>query len=97
MRFRKRDKEIIFPVLDNYIDEILELCFPMKYFTLAVDNVFLEIKCNILCNTEILHCIGYNSTQLTANPEKVIDPGFACKDNSSKVKDIDFLLTEIFR
>jgi len=69
----------------------------VKYFSFPVHNIFLEVKSNILCNTEILHRIRYDSTQLVANPEKMINSCFACKDDCSEVKDIDFLLTEIFR
>ena len=97
MRLRQRDEEIIFTVFDNHIDQILKLCFPVKYFSFTVYNIFLKVECNILGNTEILHRIRNYSTQLGANPEKMINSGFACKDDSSEVKDIDFLLTEIFR
>src|SRR5664279_1908702 len=96
MGLGKRNKKIVFPMFDNNINKILKFGFPMKYFTLSVNNVFLKIECNILCNAEIFHSVGHNSTQLTAYPEKMINTGFACKDDCREIKDINFLLTKIF-
>ena len=73
-----------------YINKILKLGFTMKYLAFSVYNIFLEVKCDILSNTEILHSIRHYSPQLIANPEKVINSGFTCKNYCSKVKDIDF-------
>jgi hypothetical protein len=91
MGFRERNKEIVFLVFDYNVNKVLKLGFPMKNLTLPVNNVFLEIKCNILRDAEIFHCIRHNIPQLITYSEKVINPGFAGKDDRSKVKDIYFL------
>ena len=82
MRFRKRDKKVVFPVFDNYIDQILKFGFSMKYFPFSVNNILLKIKCNVFCNTEVFHCIRNNSPQFITDPEEMIYPGFACKNYS---------------
>lgn len=96
MRFRKRNKEIVIAVLDNNIYQVLELRFPMKNLSLPVYNVFLQIKCNILGYTEVLHRIRHHNSEFIADPEEMINTGFACKNNSSKVENIDLLMSEIF-
>jgi hypothetical protein len=95
MRFRERYKEIIFPVFDYYINKVLKLSLAMEYFSLAVDNVFLQVESHILCYAEILHSIRNNRSQFSAYPEKMIDAGLACEDNSRKIKYVDLLLPEI--
>src|SRR5665647_2258866 len=96
MRFGEWNKKIVFPVFYNNIYQVLKFSFPMKYFTLSVNNIFLQIKCNVFGNTKILHCIRNDCTKFSTNPEEVIYPCLAGEDDRSKVKYINFLLTEIF-
>ena len=83
-------------MLNNNIDQILKFGFPMKYFTFPVNNIFLEIESDVLRNAEIFHCIGHNCAEFAANPEKMINSGFACEDDCREIEDINFLLTKIF-
>ena len=96
MRFRKRNKEIVLPVFYNNINKILKFCFAMENLSFPVNNIFLQIKCNILGDAEIFHCIRNNCPEFITDPEEMIYSGFACKDYSSKIKNIDFLMSEIF-
>ena len=96
MWFRKRNKEIVLPVLDNDINQILEFGLAMKYLAFSVNDIFLEIECYIFGYAEILHCIRNHYSQFVTDPEKMIYSGFTRKNYSSKLKDIDFLLAEIF-
>lgn len=82
-------------MLNDYVDKILEFGLAVEDLSLPVNDVFLEIKSNILRDTEIFHCIRNNDAQLVADPEEMIYPGFACKDYGSKIQNIDFLVPEI--
>ena len=95
MGFRQRYKEIIILVLDDQVDNILKLRFPMEYFTLTINNIFLQVKCHILGYAEILHVVGDHNPQFIADPEEMVDTCFACKNHCCKVEDINFLLTKI--
>ena len=60
MRLRKGNKEIVFLVLYNNIDKILKFSFAMENLPFPVNNILLQIKCNIFRNAEILHCVRDN-------------------------------------
>ena len=95
MGLRERDKEIIVPVFNYYINKILEFCSSVKDFAFSVDYVFLKIESNIFSDAEILHRVGDTNSQLVAYSEEMIDTRFTCKDDSRKIENIDFLLAEI--
>jgi len=67
----------------------------MKDLSLPVYNIFLEIEGNVFRDAEVLHCIRNAYPKFTADPEKMIDAGLACKYYSSKIKNIDLLLAKI--
>ena len=83
-------------MFDNYFYEILKFGFPMKNLPFTVYNIFLQIESYIFSYAKIFHCIGHNNSHLITDPEEMIYPGFAGKNHSSKVKNIDFLLAKIF-
>jgi len=56
----------------------------MKDFTFPVNNVFLEIECNILCNAKILHGVRHHSSDLIAYPEEMINPVLLVKTTAVK-------------
>jgi len=95
VRVRKRDEEIVLPVFDYHINEILKFGFPMKDLPLPVNNVLLKIEGNIFGYAKIFHRIGNNDTQFIADPEKMINPGFAGKDHCREIKNIDLLMAKI--
>ena len=95
MRFRQGDKEIIIPVFDYYINKILKSSLAVEDLAFSVNNIFLKIESHVFCYAEIFHGIRNNYPEFAANPEKVIDPGFACKKYCRKIKNIDLLLAEI--
>lgn len=68
-------------MFNNDIDEILEFCLAMENLPLSVNYVFLQVKCNIFCNAEILHCVWDCDSQLIAYPEKVIYTSFTGEDH----------------
>ena len=88
-------EEIFFPVLDDHINKVFKIGFAVEYLALAVDNVFLEIKCNVFCYAEVLHRIRYGKSHLFTDPEKMINSGFGCENDRCEIGDIDLLLPEI--
>lgn len=89
-------KKLFFLVFFNHIDQIAESLLPVKYFAFAVLNVFLEVKCSGLGNTEVLHCIRNGDTHFTAHPEVVVNSISTGHDYRTIIKQIDPLFAKIF-
>ena len=83
-------------MFDDHINEVKEFSLSVKNFTFSINNVFLQIECHILSDTEIFHCIGHHNPQLVTYPEKMINSRFTVENYCSVVQNIDFLLPEIF-
>lgn len=68
----------------------------MEDFSFAIHDIFLQVECRGLGNTEVFHCIGYRDAGLLANLEKVIYSSTACKNNRGMIQDVDLLSPEVF-
>lgn len=66
-----------------------------KYLSLAINDIFLEIVSNLLGGAEIFHCVGDADAHLLAQTEKMIYRSLSSENNSCKIVDIDFLLSEL--
>lgn len=95
MGLGKGDEIIILTVLDNYVNQILEFCFPVEYFAFPVHNVFLEIECDVFGDAEILHRIRHCITHFIADSEEMIYACLACKNDCCELREIDFLGPEV--
>ena len=68
---------------------------PIENLTLTVEDEFLQVECNGLCNTEILGVLRNIDLEFLSGPEKMIN-GMAAGENDRAIKgDLNLLLSEI--
>ena len=77
--------------------QIMKAGVPVENFPLPVYNIFLQVECNIFSYTEIFHGVRYADAQFVTYSEEVINGRFTGKNYSAVIKNIDFLLPELFR
>jgi len=83
-------------VFDYHIDQILEFGFSMEDLPFPVDNVFLQVKCHVFSYAEVFHRIRNAYSEFVADPEKMVNGSFAREYHRIEIKNIDFLLPEVF-
>ena len=66
----------------------------IENLALAVDDVFLQIMCNCLAHTEVLHCVGHIEPQFLAQAEVMVDSRTGSENHRSVVVDGDFGLSK---
>lgn len=88
-------EEILILVLHYNINKILEFGFPVEDLPFAVDNIFLQVKCHVFGDAEILHGIRDRKAHLITDPEVMINGSFRGKNHCGKIGQVDFLLPEV--
>ena len=95
VRLAEREQELLLLVLDEQFDQIGERTVGKRNFTLAVDDVFLQVERHGLRLADVLHRFGNGDTRLLANTEKAVD-GRARRENYGRmIQYLDPLLPEL--
>ena len=95
MRFRNGQQVLLFFVLVEQFHEVCECAVGEKYFTLAVDDIFLQVERNGLRVAKIFHAFGNGDARLFADAEKTVDRGATGKDHGRMVEDLDPLAAKL--
>lgn len=90
-------EELVFLVLLDDLDQVVESGFAVEDLALAVLNVFLQVISGGFRDAEIFHRVGNREADFLAHAEEMVDGIAAREDHGVMIGNVHPLLTEFLR
>ena len=96
VRLGKGEHILLVLVFEQQLHKAVEVTVGKENFAFAIGDIFLQIECNCLSDTEILHCGRDIGATLLGNAEETVDSRTAGENDSRMLQNLNALASKLF-